>query len=132
MKILEKYTGDKTYMFPNGAIATPQAVVADFPAIQVFAHVIETDESGEVLWAVQNLAAMRSMHGIDPALPEAEAISALQDIINAPPPEVEDMPDPLADALSKLADVLESNASGDEVAEALLILTGGKDDELDD
>lgn len=89
MKIIEKYTGTKTYMFPNGAIATPEAVLAQFPAILAFAHIIETDEAGEVLFAVQNLAAMKSHYGIDKSLSEAEAITAIQDIINAPPPEPE-------------------------------------------
>ena len=89
MKVIEKYTGTKTYMFPNGAIATPEAVLAQFPAILAFAHIIETDEAGEVLFAVQNLAAMKSHYGIDKSLSEAEAITAIQDIINAPPPEPE-------------------------------------------
>jgi hypothetical protein len=89
MKVIEKYTGEKTYMFPNGAIATPEAVLEQFPAILAFAHIIETDEAGEVLFAVQNLSAMKSHYGIDKTLSEAESIAAMQDIINTPPPEPE-------------------------------------------
>ena len=85
MKILEKYTGDKTYMFPNGALATPAAVLGQFPAALTFAHIVETDENGEGVWAFQNLSAMRTMHEIDKSLSEAEAIAALQEIINTPP-----------------------------------------------
>lgn len=81
---IEKYTGEKTYMFPNGALATRERVLEKFPAALTFAHVVQTDENGEVMWAFQNLSAMRSMHGIDKALPEADAIAALEALLNAP------------------------------------------------
>ena len=71
MKIIEKYTGNKTYMFPNGAIATKEAVLEHFPAALTFVHIIETDEAGEVAFAVQNLSAMRSLYDIDTSLTEA-------------------------------------------------------------
>ncbi len=86
MKIIEKYTGGKTYMFPNGDIATPDKVLEQFPAALAFAHIIETDDSGEVMFAVQNLAAMKSLHGIPKETSENESIALLQEIVNAPPP----------------------------------------------
>ena len=43
MKIIEKYTGEKVYMFPNGALATKEAVLESFPAALSFVHVVETD-----------------------------------------------------------------------------------------
>lgn len=82
MKIIEKYTGEKTYMFPNGAIATKEAVLSQFPAALTFVHIVETDEAGEVMFALQNLAAMRSLYEIDKALSEEEAIAAIQTAIN--------------------------------------------------
>lgn len=82
MKILEKYTGEKTYMFPNGDVATPEKIENDFPAVSVFTHVIETDENGEVCFAVENLAAMRTMYEIDTGLTEDEAIAAIQEKVN--------------------------------------------------
>jgi len=88
MKKLEKYTGDKTYMFPNAAIATPTVMLVNFPAVLAFAHVIETDENGEVCFAVMNLSALRSQYEIDPGLNEAAAIAAIEEIINTPPPEI--------------------------------------------
>ena len=91
MKIIEKYTGEKTYMFPNGALATPEVMVAQFPAVMAFAHIIETDEAGEVCFAVQNLSAMRSLYNIDASMTEDEAIAAIQEIINAEP-VVDDTP----------------------------------------
>ena len=85
MKKLEKYLGNKTYMFPNGAIATPEKMLEDFPAVLTFTHIIETDEAGEVCFAVQNLNAMRSLYNIDVTLTEAEAIAKIEEIINTEP-----------------------------------------------
>ena len=85
MKVIEKYTGEKTYMFPNGALATKEAVLEQFPAALDFVHIVETDESGEVMWAFQNLSAMRTMHKIDRQLSESEAIAKLQEIANTEP-----------------------------------------------
>lgn len=84
MKIIEKYTGEKTYMFPNGSLATPEAMLAQFPAVLTFAHIIGDRRSGRGGFAVQNLSAMRSLYGIDNALGEAEAIEAIQTIVNTP------------------------------------------------
>lgn len=89
MKVIEKYTGTKTYMFPNGAIATPEVMEQNYPAITTFTHIIETDEMGEVCFAVQNLSAMRGFYGIDSSLTEAEAIAAIQEIVNTPEPEAD-------------------------------------------
>lgn len=84
-KKIEKYTGNKVYMFPNGAIADKKAVLETFPAALTFVHVVETDENGEVMWAFNNLSALRSMHNIDKSLNEEEAIAKLQEIINTVP-----------------------------------------------
>ena len=53
MKKLEKYTGNKTYMFPNGSIATPERMLEAFESVLTFTHIIETDDAGEVCFAVQ-------------------------------------------------------------------------------
>lgn len=89
MKIVEKYTGEKAYMFPNGALATKEAVLQKFPAALIFTHIVETDEEGQVMWAFQNLASMKTIHGIAKETPEAEAIAKIQEIINTPAPEPE-------------------------------------------
>ena len=91
MKIIEKYTGEKVYMFPNGTIATKEEVLKQFPAALAFAHIVETDEAGEVMFALQNLSAMRSMYEIDKSLSEAEAIAAIQEKVNEVP-VVDDTP----------------------------------------
>ena len=98
---IEKYTGKKTYMYPNGELATPERLKKDFPAVLEFAHIIETDEAGEVCFAVQNLAAIRSQMGIDSNLSEGEAIQAIEDARNQPAPE----PEP--DATERLAAAME-------------------------
>lgn len=89
MKRLEKWTGTKTYMYPNGELATPERINSDFPAGLHFAHVIETDEQGQVCFAFMNLSAVRSQYEINPELSDEDAIIELETIINAPQPEPE-------------------------------------------
>ena len=96
---IEKYLGAKTYMFPNGALATPEKVLAQFPACLAFAHIIETDENGEVMYAMQNLSAIRSQMGIDSALTELEAIAAIETARNTPPVEEPSTEERIAAAL---------------------------------
>ncbi|MCM1226117.1 MAG: hypothetical protein NC320_01670 [Clostridium sp.] len=91
MKIIEKYTGEKTYMYPNGTIASKEVVLENTPAALIFTHIVETDENREVMWALQNLSAMRTMYGIDSELSEEEAILAIQEFINTPP-KIDDSP----------------------------------------
>lgn len=88
-----KYNGDKTFMYPNSTVATPERVQADYPAIMVFPHIIETDENEQILYAIENLSAARSRYGIDPELSEEEAIAKIQEIKNTPP-EIDTAPSP--------------------------------------
>lgn len=103
MKKLEKYTGEKTYMFPTGRLATPEEVQNKFPAALHFAHVVETDENGEVMFGFNNLSAMRSMYQIDKSLSEDEAIAAIEEKINTPEP----VPEPEPSAEERIAAALE-------------------------
>ncbi|WP_087066478.1 hypothetical protein [Intestinibacillus massiliensis] len=98
---LEKYVGDKTYMFPNGALADKDAMLRDFPTVLTFPHVIHTDEGGEVCFGVYNLSAMCAQHSIDRTLPEADRIAALEDAMNAP------LPEPAPSAEERIAAALE-------------------------
>lgn len=102
MKVLEFYDGTKTYMYPNMKLATPQIVLADFPAILAFKHVIETDENGQVLFAVENFSAMKSRYNIDKTLGDDEALAEIQELINAEPEPVLDDNTRIADALEDL------------------------------
>lgn len=90
---IEKYTGNKTYMFPNGELATPERVKKDYPAVEAFTHIVETDEAGQVMFAIQNLAAIKSQMGIDVSVSEEDAIKQIEDIRNAPAPEPEPTPE---------------------------------------
>lgn len=86
---VEKYDGTKTYMHPNGELATPEKIKQIFPASEVFTHIVETDEQGQVMFAFQNLAAVRTQMEIDPSLNEDEAIAKIEELRNAPRPEPE-------------------------------------------
>lgn len=80
---LELYTGKKTYMFPNGAVATPEVVLQKYPAIQIFAHVIETDNMGQVFFGLMNLASARDRYGIAEELTDEEAVDAIEAAMEA-------------------------------------------------
>lgn len=102
MRILEFYTGNKTYMYPNGELATPQRIQQDFPAVTVFKHCIETDEVGQVCFAVENFAALRSAYNIDSSLSDNDALLAIQEIINTNPEQEIADETRIADALEDL------------------------------
>jgi len=98
---LTKYDKEKTYMYPNGAMATPESVLKNYPAVEHFIFIAETDEAGECLFALENLSAMRSHFSIDPGLFENDAIAEIEVIRNTPPPE------PKPDAAERIAAALE-------------------------
>lgn len=87
--IIEKYDGTKTYMHPSGELATPEKIKQRFPAVEVFTHIVETDEQGQVMFAFQNLAAVRTQMEIDPSLSEEEAMAKIEELRNTPQPEPE-------------------------------------------
>ena len=103
---IEKYDGSKTYMFPNGELATPERVKRDYPAVETFTHIIETDEAGQVMFAIQNLAAIKSQMGIDMSINDDEAISQIEEIRNTPPPEPEPTPEERVAAALEFQNVL--------------------------
>lgn len=105
MRKLVIYDGTKTYMYPSGALATPERVLQDSPAILTFPHVIETDEAEQVLGAVDNLSARRSREGIDSSLSNEEAVAVLQDKLNAPPPIPEPSAEDVQASLSALSEL---------------------------
>lgn len=97
-----KYTGDKTYMYPSGRIATPEVVKADYPAVTVFPYIIETDENEQVIFSISNLSVVRAQLEIDPELSDDQAIEKIQELRNTPP-VVDDTPD----ATERIAAALE-------------------------
>lgn len=99
MKILEFYDGKKIYMYPTGKIADVNTMLEKCPAILTFKHVIETDEAGEVCFAIENFSAMRTRFNIDKTLGEEEALAAIQEIINIEPEEVVSAEERIAAAL---------------------------------
>ena len=102
---LEKYTGLKTYMYPNGAMADKAQVLKDYPAALTFAFVVQTDPAGEVMMGFYNLSMLKAKYGIDASLPEAEAIAAIEEIMNTPVEVVET--DATTAALENIAAQLE-------------------------
>ena len=93
---IEKYDGTKTYMFPNGDIATPEKVKEKFPACLTFAHIVETDEAGQVMFALQNLAAVKSQMGVASSLSEKDSMAKIEELRNTKPEYVPSAEDRIA------------------------------------
>jgi hypothetical protein len=73
----EIYDGTKTYMYPNGTIATPEKVVEDFPAVNVFPHVVEIN--GNVFQAIYELESVKNLRNIPEETPVEETLVLLQE-----------------------------------------------------
>lgn len=130
MKYLEFYNNTKIYMYPNGELATPERVQNDYPAITVFKHVIETDEAGQVFFAIDNFAATRSRYDIDSNLNDEEALEKIIEIINKPV-ESEPIEEPIGPTPEeRTAAALEQIAEGStsESTEAMNILLTGEEE----
>lgn len=84
MQIVEKYDPTHTYMYPSGAIATPERVKQDYPAVELFQHVVITDEARQIMWSIQNLSSLASSYGVSGT--DEEKIAAIQEKINQPAP----------------------------------------------
>ena len=83
------YDPSKTLMYPNGTVADPARILKDFPAVTAFAHVIETDDSETMCYAVMALDALKTNHGLDAGLSNEQAVVAINEIMRTPPPEPE-------------------------------------------
>ena len=68
----EIFDGKKTYMFPNGELATPEVIKQKFPAITIFPHVLEIN--GNVIQAVMELQATRQIMEIPDDLTDEEIV----------------------------------------------------------
>lgn len=93
MRTFIKYDNTKTFMYPNGEVATPERVLQDFPATAIFTHIIETDSAHQVLFSMDNLSSVRDRYNIYVDLTDDEAIMKINEIINEPAPT----PDPTAE-----------------------------------
>ena len=83
MIYLKRYNENDLYMAPSGAIMDAAAVLKQWPAVSHFAHVVQTDASGEMMYGFYNLSAMRGQYGIDPSLDPDAAAAALEAAMNA-------------------------------------------------
>jgi hypothetical protein len=93
---IEKFDKTKTYMFVDGSLATPEVMLAKYPAIEIFPHVLELN--GDVIQAVMNLSALKGIFAVDEKLTEEDAIIAIETKTNTPPPVTIDATERLAAA----------------------------------
>jgi spore germination cell wall hydrolase CwlJ-like protein len=78
MIYLEKYNKNKVYMSPGGVVMDQEQVRKEFPAALQFAYVMQTDETGEMMYSMDSLSMMRTRYGIDASLDEDAAIAAVK------------------------------------------------------
>lgn len=82
----EIYNPNKNYMMGNGE-SGHQNVLKYFPGVEDFVHVVETDEGGEFMYALQSFSATKSQFGIPQEMSVEEALAEMERIRNLPPPE---------------------------------------------
>lgn len=87
---IKLYNKDHIYMAPSGTIMTYDVMKTQFPGIDRFTHIIETDRAEEICYAVQLLSATAELYNIDVDLTNEEKIAEIERIRNLPPekPEV--------------------------------------------
>lgn len=91
IKYLTIYDNTKTYLFPNMTQATPDIVAMQYSAVNTGSPcVIETDASGIMFYtSPEPIAVIKSRYDIDSSLSDEDAITVIEDILNAPDPVVE-------------------------------------------
>lgn len=80
---LKLYDPNDTYMTPAGELADSGFVSRTWPASSRFAHVVQTDETGETMFGFYNLSAMRTQYGIAKSLSAEEAVAELSAAMEA-------------------------------------------------
>lgn len=98
---LEFYNNQKTYMYPSGAVASPDRVRKDYPAINLFPHVIEV--SGNVIQAINEFEALKDLYEVV----ESDPQKALLEIELRQKEIKERIPEPSAE--ERIAAALEFN-----------------------
>ena len=87
MRKLYFFDKTKTYIFPNGKIAPPDVVAAEYPAAAagLTTYVVTSDEEGLVMGGMDMLSTLRTVYNIAPELSEEDAVAAIEEIMNTPP-----------------------------------------------
>ena len=79
---LKLYDPNDTYLTPASTLYDAAGVRRDFPAVDHFAHIVQTDAGGEMCYGIFSLSAMKSRYGIEGGTPE-QAVQAIEDAMNA-------------------------------------------------
>jgi len=105
--ILEKYTGTKPYVFPDGKLADKNGVLERYPTALSVTWLAHTDEGGEMLWYLYLLSSFRSVYNVPSSLNETQAIQYIEDKMNEVPREPESDIYGRITALENVCDALE-------------------------
>ena len=91
---LKLYNPSDTYMAPAGTIMDATKVRQDFPAVDNFTFIVETDAYSEMMYGFYSLSAMKTRYNIDSSLSDVEAVQAIEDAMNAEREEQEQSQQP--------------------------------------
>ena len=80
---LKLYQSSDTYMSPAGTMMDAAGVLEHYPAAAHFAHIVHTDEGGEMMYGFYSLSAMKAKYSIDMSLTGSIAVKAVEDAMNA-------------------------------------------------
>lgn len=90
---LEIYDPNKTYVFPNMQLATPEKIALDYSVVNIpnAKIVITTDASATMFYAVELMLSMAQRLGVDTTQYETdeEILVAMEEVLNEPQPEAE-------------------------------------------
>lgn len=79
---LKLYDPADTYLTPASTLYDAAGVRRDFPAVDHFPHIVQTDASGEMVYSIFALNVMKAKYGIEGGTP-AQAVRAIENAMNA-------------------------------------------------
>lgn len=85
LRKFEFYNSEKTYLFPNLELATPERIQMEFSAVNNFKCVVETDEEGQIFYASYLFTDIRDRLGVERGLSDEETLIKMAEKINTPP-----------------------------------------------
>lgn len=90
-KYFEIYDRSKTYLTPTNAIADFAKVCEMFKgaAVDGITFVVGTDAKGKKMLSFDDISTLCDVYGVDPELPDNEALAAIIEAANKPEPEPE-------------------------------------------
>lgn len=112
LKIWDKAT---PLIYPNGTRSEASQVFKDYPITQYATTVLGVTAEvpdGIMAGSIDSLEMLRNIHNIDPSLSDDQAVQAIQDIQNTPPPVPASTPEDRIAAALEFQNLMAAEAPG--------------------